>query len=61
MNKARGLPEQLDVAIPDLPDYDPAKDEKLPWEDEVVAAIEKLRAEKEAEKAKKAAEKSDEE
>ena len=30
--------------------YDPAKDEKLPWEDEVRAAIEKLREEKEAKK-----------
>ena len=30
-----------------MPTYDPAKDEELPWEDEVAAAIEKLRAEKE--------------
>ena len=51
MNKARDLLERLGVAIPDLPPYDPDKDEKLPWEDEVAAAIEKLRAEKEAEKA----------
>jgi hypothetical protein len=36
------------VPIPDLPPYDPAKDGKFPCEDEVVAAIEKLRAEKEA-------------
>ncbi|MCH7849905.1 MAG: hypothetical protein IIB53_16275, partial [Planctomycetes bacterium] len=39
--------------IPDLPPYDPAKDEKLPWEDGVAAAIEKLRAEVEAKNAKK--------
>ena len=48
LNKARALLEQLGADIPDLPPYDPAKDEKLPWEDEVAAAIEKLRAEKEA-------------
>ncbi len=54
LNKTRALLERLGVEIPDLPLYDPAKDEKLPWEDEVVAAIEKLRAEKQAEKAKKA-------
>lgn len=49
LNKARALLEQLGAGIPNLPPYDPAKDEKLPWEDEVAAAIEKLRAEKEAE------------
>ena len=42
------LLRQLNVAIPNLPPYDLAKDEKLPWEDEVRAAIEKLRAKKEA-------------
>jgi hypothetical protein len=49
LNKARALLEQLGVEIPDLPPYDPAKDEKFPWEDELAAAIEKLRSEKEAE------------
>jgi hypothetical protein len=48
LNKARALLEKLGAKIPNLPPYDPAKDEKLPWEDEVAAAIEKLRAEKEA-------------
>jgi len=48
LNKARALLEQLSAPIPDLPPYDPAKDEKLPWEDELVAAVEKLRAEKSA-------------
>ena len=38
---------------PQLPPYDPAKDEKLPGEDEVAAAIEKLRAEKAAENSQK--------
>lgn len=42
------LLQQMNGPIPNLPPYDPAKDEKLPWEDEVRAAIEKLRAEKEA-------------
>jgi hypothetical protein len=36
--------------IPQLPPYDPAKDARYPWEAAVRAAIEKLRAEKEAEK-----------
>ena len=48
LNKARSQLEKLGAEIPNLPPYDPAKDEKLPWEDEVVAAIEKLRAEQEA-------------
>lgn len=48
LKKARALLEQLGAEIPDLPPYDPAKDERLPWEDEVVSAIEKLRAKKKA-------------
>ena len=48
LNRARALLEKLDAEIPKLPPYHPAKHEKLPWEDEVAAAIEKLRAEKEA-------------
>jgi hypothetical protein len=47
LNKARALLEKLGVTIPNLSPYDPAKDEKLPWEDDVAAAIAKLRAEKE--------------
>jgi hypothetical protein len=54
LNKARALLEKLGVTIPDLPPYDPSKDEKFPCEDEVAAAIEKLRAEKEAKNQKKA-------
>jgi hypothetical protein len=50
LNKTRALLEKLGVEIPNLPAYDPAKDGKFPHEDEVVAAIAKLRAEKEAEK-----------
>lgn len=46
LDKSRELLEKLGEPIPDLPPYDPAKDPKLPWEDEVAAAIEKLRAEK---------------
>jgi hypothetical protein len=49
LDKARALLEKLGAEIPNLPPYDPAKYEKLPWEDEVAATIENLRAEKEAE------------
>ena len=54
LNKAGDLLEQLKTPIPDLPPYDPAKDEefKLPWEDEVNAVVEELKAKAEAEKAK---------
>lgn len=46
LTKTTELLRELDVPIPNLPPYDPAKDEKLPWEDAVAAAIEKLKAEK---------------
>ncbi|HXM44768.1 MAG TPA: hypothetical protein VN924_26260 [Bryobacteraceae bacterium] len=49
LDKARALLEKLGAEIPNLPPYDPATAEKLPWEEEVAAAIEELRAEKEAE------------
>lgn len=42
------LLRQMNVPIPNLPPYDPAMDEKLPWEDDVRAAIEKLKAQKAA-------------
>ena len=58
LDRSRELLEKLGVEIPKLPPYDPAKDEKLPWEDEVAAAIDKLRADNEA---KKAVEESEEE
>jgi hypothetical protein len=48
LNKARALLEKLGEEIPMLPPYDPAKDEKFPCEEVVAAAIEKLRAEKQA-------------
>jgi hypothetical protein len=44
LNQACSLLERLGLPVPALPSYDPAKDEKLPWEDELAAAIEKLRA-----------------
>ncbi len=50
LTKTTGLLQQMNVPTPKLPPYDPAKDEPLPWEAEVRAAIEKLRAEKEAKK-----------
>lgn len=48
LTKTTELLQQIAVHIPNLPPYDPAKDEKLPWEDDVTAAIERLRAKKEA-------------
>ena len=39
----------MTAADRDLPPYDPAKDEPFPWEDDVRAFIEKLRAEKDEE------------
>ena len=46
LNQARALLQELGVAVPDLPSYDPTQDEKLLWEDEVRAAIEQLKADK---------------
>jgi hypothetical protein len=48
LTKTTELLQQMNVEIPNLPPYDPAKDEPFPWEADVRAAIEKLRAEKEA-------------
>ncbi|HEV7893609.1 MAG TPA: DUF4062 domain-containing protein [Pyrinomonadaceae bacterium] len=50
LNKARALLGQLGAEVPDLPPYDPARDEKFAWEEKLAAAIEGLRAEKLAEK-----------
>jgi hypothetical protein len=49
LTKTTELLQQMNVPIPTLPAYDPAKDEPFPWEADVRAAIEKIRAEKEAE------------
>lgn len=46
LNKAEALLKQLGTEIPKLPPYDPQKDKKLLWEDEVSVAIEKLRSKK---------------
>ncbi|MBE0542599.1 MAG: DUF4062 domain-containing protein [Verrucomicrobia bacterium] len=46
LNKATALLKQLGVKIPKLLPYDLSKDQKLPWEDEVGDAIEKLRLER---------------
>jgi tetratricopeptide (TPR) repeat protein len=50
LDRAKALLHELSVDPPILPPYDPAKDGKYPMEDEVNAAIEKLRAEKASEK-----------
>jgi hypothetical protein len=48
LSKTTELLQQMNVPIPSLPPYDPAKDEPFPWEADARAATEKLRAEKEA-------------
>lgn len=53
LTKATELLQQTNVPIPDLPPYDPAKDEPFSWEADVRAAIEKLRAEKAAKNEKR--------
>ncbi len=47
LTKTTELLQQMNVPIPPLPPYDPAKDEPGPWEADVRAAIEKFRAKKE--------------
>lgn len=46
LNKVKAIMKQLDIAEPQLPPYDPTKEEKLPFEDDLVVAIAELRAEK---------------
>jgi hypothetical protein len=46
LTRSSELLQQMNVPIPNLPPYDAAKDEPFPWEADVRAAIEKLRAEK---------------
>lgn len=48
LTKTTELLQKLNVPIPNLPSYDPAKDEPFPCEADVRATIEKLRAEKES-------------
>ena len=49
LTKTTELLRQMNVPVPVLPPYDPAKDVPFPWEADVRAAIEKLKAEKESE------------
>ena len=48
LNKSKELLEGLGLEAPNLPSYDPSTYEKFPWEDELLAAIKKLEAEKES-------------
>ncbi len=48
LTKTTELLQQMNVPIPNLPPYNPAKDEPFPWEADVHAAIESLRAETES-------------
>jgi tetratricopeptide (TPR) repeat protein len=48
LTKTTELLQQMSVPIPNLAPYDQAKEEPLPWEADVRAAIEMLRAEKQA-------------
>jgi hypothetical protein len=46
LTKTTELLKELGVPIPNLPPYDPAKDESFPWEADVRAAIEKIKRER---------------
>lgn len=46
LTKTTELLNELGVPIPSLPPYDPEKDEPFPWEADLGAAIDKLRAQK---------------
>jgi hypothetical protein len=52
LNRATDLLNRIGEPIPDLPPYDSSTYEKIPWEDEIVAAIEKLKREKAEKEAK---------
>ncbi|MEQ1903751.1 MAG: hypothetical protein ABL888_06180 [Pirellulaceae bacterium] len=54
LTKTTELLRQMNVPIPQLPPYDPSKDEPFPWEADVRAAIEKLRTKKQKKKTKDA-------
>jgi hypothetical protein len=45
LNRARALLERLAIEVPRLPQYDSAKDEKFPWEEDLLLAMAKLRDE----------------
>ena len=53
LNRSHALLEKLGTLPPKLPPYDPGRDQPLPWEGKVAAAIEELRSEKEAIKPKR--------
>ncbi len=48
LTRAKALLEQIGEKTPDLPHYDPDKQEDFPWERELRAALAELRAEKKA-------------
>ena len=51
-DKAPAL-KKLGAEIPNLPAYDSTKAEKLPWEDELTAAIQKLQTKQKPDKHKR--------
>jgi tetratricopeptide (TPR) repeat protein len=46
LTAATKLLGELGVAVPDLPPYDPAKDEPFPWEDDIRRVIDELTSER---------------
>ena len=54
LNKSRALLSQIGAEVPNLPNYDPTKDEKESWEESVSAAVEEIRAHKRAEESRHA-------
>lgn len=52
LERTTGILNRLGAEIPKFPPFDPSKEKRLPWEDEVVAAIQKLKRRKRGPKLK---------
>jgi hypothetical protein len=48
LNRSASLLKEMHTEVPNLPLYDPEKDKKFPWEDELVAAVTNVKISKKA-------------